>query len=228
LRNKLPANVAVAEELGLQIEDIQAYMEKRDVFKMIDSVLDAGKRAATIVSNMLSFSRKSASAFLPESITELLDKTLALATSDYNLKKKFDFKKIRILKFYSSELPKIFCKASEIQQVFFNILSNGTQAMMAWDKIQDPCFTLHVFQTGQMIRAEISDNGPGMREKERKRVFEPFFTTKTVGEGTGLGLAVSYFIVTENHKGSIEVESSPGQGTKFIIQLPISTGSTAA
>jgi signal transduction histidine kinase len=79
-----------------------------------------------------------------------------------------------------------------------------------------------------MIRAEISDNGPGMREKERKRVFEPFFTTKTVGEGTGLGLAVSYFIVTENHKGSIEVESSPGQGTKFIIQLPISTGSTAA
>jgi signal transduction histidine kinase len=68
---------------------------------------------------------------------------------------------------------------------------------------------------------EIEDNGPGMDEAIRKRVFEPFYTTKPVGEGTGLGLSVSYFIITENHGGKIAVESQPGKGTKFIIRLPL-------
>ncbi len=71
-----------------------------------------------------------------------------------------------------------------------------------------------------MAHVEIEDNGPGMDEGTRKRVFEPFFTTKRVGIGTGLGLSVSYFIITENHGGTLEVESSPGKGAKFIIHLP--------
>ncbi|MCD4676921.1 MAG: GAF domain-containing protein, partial [Desulfobacula sp.] len=101
LKNKLPANISVAKELDLKLDDIQLYMEKRDIFKMIDSVLDAGKRAASIVVNMLSFSRKSTSGFMPENVSDLLDKTLELAESDYNLKKKFDFKKIKIIKDYA-------------------------------------------------------------------------------------------------------------------------------
>ena len=71
-----------------------------------------------------------------------------------------------------------------------------------------------------MICVQIKDNGPGMEADTRKRVFEPFFTTKNVGDGTGLGLAVSYFIITENHKGLIEVTSKPGEGTSFLIKLP--------
>ncbi len=222
LKEKLAANESVADEFGLELDNVRKYMEKRDIFKMIDSVLDAGKRAAAIVSNMLSFSRKSSSAFMPEDVCELLDKTLELAESDYNLKKKFDFKRIKIVKDYGAEIPKIRCKASEIQQVFFNILSNGAQAMMSWDKILDPCFIFKVSGQETAVRIEISDNGPGMKEEIRKRVFEPFFTTKTVGEGTGLGLAVSYFIITENHKGSIDVSSRPLKGTKFTITLPLS------
>ena len=74
------------------------------------------------------------------------------------------------------------------------------------------------------VSIEIKDNGPGMVEEVRKRIFEPFFTTKGAGEGTGLGLAVSYFIVTENHKGRIEIESAPGSGTCFCISLPIVAG----
>ena len=66
----------------------------------------------------------------------------------------------------------------------------------------------------------ITDNGPGMDEETRKRAFEPFYTTKEIGKGTGLGLSVSYFIVTENHGGTMSVESSPNQGAKFIIRLP--------
>ena len=68
---------------------------------------------------------------------------------------------------------------------------------------------------------EIEDNGPGMDEDTRKRVFEPFFTTKPVGAGTGLGLSVSYAIITNNHRGTMEVESEPGQGTRFIIRLKL-------
>jgi len=68
---------------------------------------------------------------------------------------------------------------------------------------------------------EIEDNGPGMDEETCKRVFEPFFTTKPVGVGTGLGLSVSYFIITNNHNGTMSVESEPGKGARFIIKLPL-------
>ncbi len=221
LKNKLPANLAAARELGLDLDRMTAYMEKRDIFKMTDSVITAGRRAAAIVSNMLSFSRKSASGYVHEDLETLLDQTIALAKSDYNLKKKFDFKKIRIERDYMPGLPKVSCRASEIQQVFFNILSNGVQAMMSDPMNQEPCFFLRLFMQNDMVSVQIQDNGPGMNAEQRKRIFEPFFTTKNVGEGTGLGLAVSYFIITENHKGRIQVESSPGQGSCFTISLPV-------
>ncbi len=79
----------------------------------------------------------------------------------------------------------------------------------------------HFQKDQEMVCIEIEDNGPGMDEEIRKRIFEPFYTTKPVGEGTGLGLSVSYFIITESHNGEMVVESQPGLGTKFIIRLPL-------
>jgi signal transduction histidine kinase len=76
----------------------------------------------------------------------------------------------------------------------------------------------------KMVRIEIRDNGPGMDEDTRKKVFEPFFTTKDLGEGTGLGLSVSYFIIVDDHGGKMEVASAPGKGTSFIIRLPLGSG----
>ena len=222
IEGELPANLRVAEELNLDFSDMRTYMARRDIHKMLDSVMAAGKRAADIVANMLSFSRKSTSGFIQEDISLLLDQTLELAASDYNLKKKFDFKQIRIERDYDPGLPLVECKASEIQQVFFNIFSNGAQAMVTDAGSQEqPCFMLRTYMDGADACIEIRDNGPGMDRKLRKRIFEPFFTTKGVGEGTGLGLAVSYFIVTENHKGSIDVDSAPGQGARFRIKLPL-------
>jgi signal transduction histidine kinase len=99
-----------------------------------------------------------------------------------------------------------------------------------------PCFTLRVYRDalserpaelplgGPAVRLDITDNGPGMPENIRRRVFEPFFTTKPVGVGTGLGLSVSYFIITENHGGKMSVSSMPGEGTTFTIILPIERG----
>ncbi len=221
IQSPIPANLKAAEELELDFNALNTYMDRRDIHKMLDSVMDAGKRAAAIVSNMLSFSRKSASGFVPEDVSLLLDQTLELAASDYNLKKKFDFKQIQVDREYDPDLPRTNCKSSEIQQVFFNILSNGAQAMIGKDKDINPRFLMRTFREKDQVCIEISDNGTGMTEEVRKRIFEPFFTTKAVGEGTGLGLAVSYFIVTENHKGQIEVESTLGYGTCFRIRLPM-------
>ncbi|MBW1783998.1 MAG: histidine kinase, partial [Deltaproteobacteria bacterium] len=110
----------------------------------------------------------------------------------------------------------------KIQQVFLNMLRNSAEAMQETKGMgRNPRFILRVMDQGEWVRIEIEDNGPGMDEATRKRVFEPFFTTKGPGEGTGLGLSVSYFIITEEHGGTVTVESSPGAGVTFIIQLPV-------
>jgi signal transduction histidine kinase len=181
--------------------------------------MDSGMRAARIVENMLSFSRKNSLSVAEVDIPALLERTLELAANDYDLKKKYDFRKIRIEREYAPDLPLVLCEESKIQQVFFNLIRNGAQAMASLDR--PPCFTLRVMGGNGEVRIEIEDNGPGMSEDLRKRIFEPFFTTKRVGEGTGLGLSVSYFLIVENHGGRIEVESTPGKGSVFIIHLPL-------
>jgi signal transduction histidine kinase len=117
-------------------------------------------------------------------------------------------------------MPQIPCERSNIQQVFLNVLKNGAQAMSE-SQTEAPCFVLRVALKSGMAQVEIEDNGPGMDEVTRMRAFEPFFTTKDIGVGTGLGLSVSYFIITESHSGTIEVESEPGKGANFIIRLPV-------
>ncbi len=82
-------------------------------------------------------------------------------------------------------------------------------------------FILRTFSRGSLVRIEIEDNGPGMDEAVRRRAFEPFFSTKEPGMGTGLGLSVSYFIITDNHHGAMSVESTAGRGSTFISTLPV-------
>jgi signal transduction histidine kinase len=210
------------------MEAVRDYIDRRGITAMIDSVMESGLRAAQIVENMLSFSRKSESKMVPYDMGKLLDKTIELASNDYDLKKKYDFRCVEIDRRYDADVPKVPCEYSKIQQVFLNILKNGAQAMAECKAEsllpEKPTFFLRINKENRMVRVEIEDNGPGMDERTRKRVFEPFFTTKGVGTGTGLGLSVSYFIITENHKGTMAVESAPGKGTTFILRLPIKQG----
>ena len=87
------------------------------------------------------------------------------------------------------------------------------------DSIQQR-ISLRTIDDGDWARIEVEDNGPGMDEEIQRRLFEPFFTTKPIGVGTGLGLSVSYYIITEQHNGTITVDSAPGKGSKFVIRLP--------
>jgi len=218
----LRKNRVVAEECGISLEDVQNYLKKRDIYKMIDGIHQSGERAATIVSNMLSFSRKSEKHLGMYDLSELLDKTLELAANDYDLKKHYDFRKIEIERDYAPDMPLVHCEGNEIQQVFLNLLRNGAEAMAEKDYgLEAPRFFLRVRSENDMAVVEVEDNGPGMEEYVRKRILEPFYTTKEVGKGTGLGLSVSYFIIADQHGGSMDVQSEPGQWTRFTIKLPI-------
>ncbi|MBL4638745.1 MAG: hypothetical protein JKY76_05225 [Proteobacteria bacterium] len=221
IRDDVPANLTAAENVGTTMQTIQAYMEQRGIIRMLESINTSCDRVADIVTNMLSFARKSDESFSSHNLNSLLDKSLALSSADYNLKNKYDFKSITIVKEYDDNLPLVSCEEGKIQQVFLNILRNGAEAMQEAGATP-ATFTIQTTYSAEldMVSVTIEDNGPGIDEKTRKRIFEPFFTTKPVGVGTGLGLSVSFFIITENHGGEMTVESALGKGTKFCIRLP--------
>jgi len=215
------ANKVAAEASGCTMESIRTYAEKRKIFSFLEGIRESGLRAAHIVSNMLEFSRKSQSQHSSTDINTLLDKAVELAFYDYDLKKKYDFKQVHIVREYDLDLPEVSCTRTEIEQVILNLLKNATQAMaLQENRATLPTIILRTARDGDGLRIEVEDNGPGMPESVRKRIFEPFFTTKLVGKGTGLGLSVSYFIVVTNHGGRFDVQSQPGKGTRFIMHLP--------
>jgi signal transduction histidine kinase len=219
---QLPSNQEVACECGTDLQKIGCYLEKRGVMRFIEGIRLSGERASTTVADMLNFSRRSDSRIIPTRMEDLLEKTVALAAHDYDLRKKYDFREIRIVREYENGLPDVACMPTEIEQVMLNLLRNASQAFRAAGDLPDaPQITLRLRCEGRFVRIEVEDNGPGMDEETRKRVFEPFFTTKEVGVGTGLGLSVSYFIITSHHRGTMSVETAPGRGACFILHLPI-------
>jgi signal transduction histidine kinase len=217
---ELDKNQRLAAELGLDLGLLQRYLEQREVFHFLGSIHEAGARAGKIVSDMLSFSRRSELSFSYTDIDDLLDTVVRLASSDYDLKKRYDFRRIKIHKDYDPTLTQIKCDKTEIEQVVLNLVKNAAQAMSSVET-PHPTITLRTRREPNYACIEVQDNGPGMEERIRKRVFEPFFTTKEVGFGTGLGLSVSYFIVTEQHRGALSVISKPNEGTRFFMRLPL-------
>ena len=222
LTKDLPANDKIASDLGSSMRVIKKFMEKRDILKQLENINQSGIRAAKIISNMLSFVRKNDSIKSDCNLEEIIDSTIELAQNDYDLKKNYDFRQIEITRKYDQDFPAVFCEGSKIQQVFFNLVKNASESMsLKKGKTEKPKLIIRLLKSQNMACIEVEDNGSGMDEDTRKRIFEPFFTTKSVNEGTGLGLSVSYFIIVDDHKGKMEVESVLGKGTKFIIKLPI-------
>jgi len=213
-------NRAAAEAAGIDLDRLHRYLERRGIPRFLEGIREAGTRAAKIVADMLSVSRGGESRFAPVEVEDLLETVLRLAASDYDLKKKYDFKRIAIERDYDPARRLVYCDKTEIEQVILNLLKNAAQAMTE-EGTPSPTITLCTRYEPDYVLIEVVDNGPGMDEKTLKRVFEPFFTTKDVGSGTGLGLSVSYFIVTEQHNGRLSVRSKPGQGACFSIRLPL-------
>ena len=220
LSDGLPDNLQAAEQLGLSLPLLRAYLEKRSVSKLLGKMYSAGERITKIVSNILQFSRKSDSERTLAALPDIIEHAVELAANDYDLKKKYDFRNIRIVRDFASDLPPVPVNATEFEQVIINLLKNAAQAM-AEHRSAGPQINITALCEDAQAVIRVSDNGPGMDEATRKRIFEPFFTTKEVGVGTGLGLSVSYTLITQNHKGSFTVDTAPGAGAHFTIRLPL-------
>jgi PAS domain S-box-containing protein len=222
LLKDIPMNRKAAEECGVSFDDIVHYLQVRDCDNMVRSIYESGKRAADIVKDMLSFSRRYEKSLIINEISELMDTTIKLVSNDYDLKKNYDFKKINIVREYEEASGSVLCYGNQIQQVFFNLLKNAAHAMSEKNFTDDvPRIIIRNYVRGSMSVIEVEDNGPGLAEGARQKVFEPFFSTKGPGKGTGLGLSVSYFIIVKQHDGAMEVFSEPDEWTRFVISLPI-------
>ncbi|MGC1394069.1 MAG: PAS domain S-box protein [Coleofasciculaceae cyanobacterium] len=194
----------------------------KDLLKLLNSMKVGADRVNQIVLSLRNFARneeKMAEVDLHEGI----DNTLMILQS--RLKANGKNPEIKIIKEYAA-LPLVECYAGPLNQVFMNLISNAIDALESFgvgDKQRiDPTITICTEAKGNsQVIIRIIDNGMGMTEEVQKRLFNPFFTTKPVGKGTGLGLSISYQIVVEKHGGELQCFSAPGQGTQFIIDIPL-------
>jgi len=194
-------------EQGVNIE-----LTKKEINNLLKGIEDGAMRTSEIVKGLRNFSRLDQNVFRKANMNECIESTLTLLHSSYK-------NRIEIIKQYG-DLPEIDCFPGQINQVFMNILSNAIQAIPAEGKI-----FIKTWHDQNNVKISIKDTGAGMTDEVRKKIFDPFFTTKDVGKGTGLGLSISFGII-QKHNGEIEVFSRPGDGTEFIIRIPIIQQST--
>ncbi|MGE8096475.1 sensor histidine kinase [Pseudomonas fluorescens] len=218
----LPKNIETAEQIGIELDSVNRYLQSREVPQLLDGIQQAGARAAKIVTHMLSFSRRSNRQMAPCDLPALIDQAVEIASNDFDLAIGFDFKGQAIIRQFDPQLGPVPGTANELEQVLLNLLKNAAQAIHQRENATEPGrIILRTRLNPPWAEIQVEDNGVGMSENVRKRTFEPFFTTKEIGQGTGLGLSVSYFIITNNHKGQMEVQSTLGQGTCFTLRLPL-------
>lgn len=210
-----------AKKTGNSLDPVSEHLHKSGMLDKLTAIREDSAWVMRILEKMLMFAGTKAEIKEQVDISLLLDNAVELSRTDYEMKKLYDFRKIIIVRDYERNIPPVWCDPTGLQQVFLNILRNGLQAMYA-AKTDPPRFLLRISsdEDRRSVCIEISDNGPGMEEGIRKRAFEPFYTTYTKGEGSGLGLSIAYFIITDTHGGTLEVRSAPGAGARFIIYLP--------
>ncbi|MEH1870891.1 sensor histidine kinase [Nostoc sp.] len=202
-----------------KVADIEYLTE--DFPKMLTSMKMGAERIREIILGLRIFSRLDEAEFKTADLHEGIDSTLLIL--QHRIKAQNNRSQIQVVKEYG-ELPKIECFAGQMNQVFMNLLANAIDALdEAFQKelCPNPLIRISSEQVNENAIIRIADNGLGISEAIQSRLFDPFFTTKPVGKGTGMGLSISYQIITEKHGGSLQCISSPGQGAEFVIAIPI-------
>ncbi|MEP0916415.1 ATP-binding protein [Leptolyngbya sp. DQ-M1] len=217
------------EQLPDSSEPIQHYLQEidfeflaGDLPKMLTSMRMGTDRIRQIVLSLRNFSRLDEAAVKPVDIHEGIDNTLLIL--QHRLKATADRTAVEVIKEYG-DLPLVACYVSQLNQVFMNILVNALDAMedQRSAKLPTSCTIRIRTQTLNqgMVQIAIADQGLGMTPEAQQRIFDPFFTTKPVGKGTGMGMSISYQIVTERHQGKLYCVSQLGEGTEFFVEIPI-------
>jgi signal transduction histidine kinase len=174
---------------------------------LMNEIEDATTRVSTLVGAAKQYSQMDRAPFQVVDVHELLDSTLVMLASKIG--------KVKVVKNYDRSLPPLPAYAAELNQVWTNLIHNAVQAMAGQGTL-----TVRTGREDDCLVVGIGDTGPGVPKELSSRIFEPFFTTKPVGEGTGLGLDISWRIVVKKHRGDIRVESEPGD-TWFLVRLPL-------
>ena len=227
-----PTPLIQAEEEAIDLDFLS-----EDLPKLMNSMQMGAERIRQIVLSLRNFSRLDKAAREPVDVHQGIDNTLLLL--QHRLKAKAGHPKIEIVKEYG-ELPLVECYAGQMNQVFMNILSNAIDALEelnverlqveglnnnvppAKEQPATPCIRICTqLKDDNTVLIRIADNGPGMTAQVQQQIFDPFFTTKSVGQGTGLGLSISYQIIVDKHGGQLKCVSTPGEGTEFWMELPI-------
>lgn len=207
----------LAEELVEAFDQADLDFLKSEIPLGIGQSLDGIDRVRKIVQSMKDFSHPGSKGKASIDLNRAIESTATVASHEWkyvaNLELDLD-----------PELPPLVCEPGELNQVVLNILVNAAHAIeecIDKDAGEKGQIKVSTRQDGELIDLRISDNGPGIPEEIRTRIFDPFFTTKGVGRGTGQGLSIAYRVIVEKHGGALHVESEVGQGTTFILKLPL-------
>ena len=219
-------------KIRAEIQRIDLEFVKQDLPKLLVSMKIGADRIRQIIGSLRTFSRLDEADCKEVDIHSGLDSSLVIL--EHRIKATSERPAIQIIKDYG-ELGLVECYAGQLNQVFMNILTNALDALEERDRHRSPqdiqqssgTITIRTHSVGSdHIAIHILDNGSGMPKAIQQRVFDPFFTTKPVGQGTGMGMSISHQIITENHGGTIQCFSFPGQETEFIIEIPRSQGTS--
>lgn len=216
-------------------QDIEQLLEngeldfiREDLPQMLGSMEEGVKRIRDISTSLRIFSRADTDVPKAFKLHDGIDSTLLILK--HRLKATDQRPRIQVVKQYG-DIPSIQCFAGQLNQVFMNIFSNAIDALeesnqgRSFESIQacpsQITITTRVIDDGKSVQIGIADNGPGIPADMQHKIFEQYFTTKEVGKGTGLGLAISQQIIVDKHGGTLTIDSQPGNGTEFVICLPI-------
>ncbi|MEG4199793.1 response regulator [Microcoleus sp. Pol12A5] len=221
------------KELSYPSATLQAFVEEidleylqEDLPKLIDSMQEGVDRIRTISTSLRTFSRSDCELPITCNIHDGIDSTLLILK--HRLKANDSRPEIQVITDYG-DLPQVECFAGQLNQVFMNVLANAIDALeesnqgrsFAQIKTKPNQITVKTQLSESQAVIRIQDNGIGMTDAVKPKIFEHLFTTKGVGQGTGLGLAIAHQIVVQKHSGTLEVTSALGQGTEFVISIPL-------
>ncbi len=214
-------------EIELAAAEIDLEFLREDLPKMLTSMKLGTDRIRQIVLSLRTFSRMDEAEYKAVDIHEGIDSTLLIL--QHRLKARPERPEIEVIKDYDT-LPLVECYAGQLNQVFMNILVNAIDAIeeqiaqRTYQELKDHPGRITIRTSvvdATWIEVAIADNGGGIPPAVQQRIFDPFFTTKPMGKGTGMGMSISYQIITERHNGKLECFSTPGEGTEFIIRIPL-------
>jgi len=217
----LSKNLAVAQELDLDLDNMNAYLEARQINQFIGNIERAGSGAAELIRSMLGFSANNASMNY-QPLNNLIDDAVnfTLLSRDADGNTHLDGIDL-VVDHRNTQNLSLIINRTGIQQVLINLINNAAHALRHTQEIKDKHIKIKTDVTKDSAEISVLDNGPGIPQQVINQLFEPFFTTKEAGDGTGLGLSISYFIICNQHAGQLDARNHPDGGAVFTFTLPL-------